>query len=284
LSLKHNFGLDHVVVAVRDLDASASRWKRLGFTLSARGVHSALMGTANCTVVFREDYIELLGVVADTDQNKSTRDFLRLGEGIERAAFATDDAAAGVAELKSRGLDAIGPLSFGRPVDWPGGGKAEARFDVFLWPLNRAPSGLGIFACQHLTRDAVWIPDLQTHANGALRIERVEIVSARPKAAAEQLGGLIDELASPVHDGSWRVRSGGGRATFLFYDRAAFARRYPDTVRAGAAREGAVALVIGSSDLAAAADALGTLAVAHEDAVSAPATAANGVIVSFVAL
>ena len=91
MSLKHNFGLDHVVVAVRDLVASASRWKRLGFTLSARGVHSALMGTANYTVVSREDYIELLGVVADTDQNKSTRDFLRLGEGIERAAFATDD-------------------------------------------------------------------------------------------------------------------------------------------------------------------------------------------------
>jgi hypothetical protein len=54
-------------------------------------------------------------------------------------------------------------------------------------------------------------------------------------------------------------------------------------VRAGAAREGAVALVIGTSDLVAAAGALGTLAVAHEDAASVPATAANGVIVSFVA-
>ncbi len=141
---------------------------------------------------------------------------------------------AAAAELRSRGLDAIGPLSFGRPVDLPGGGKAEARFNVFFWPPHQTPSGMGIFACQHLTRAAVWIPDLQTHANGAVCIKRVEVVSAHPKAAAERLSGLIDEPVSPAPDG-WRVRSGGKRATFVFYDRAGFARRYPDAVRAGAA-------------------------------------------------
>jgi hypothetical protein len=39
--------------------------------------------------------------------------------------------------------------------------------------------------------------------------------------------------------------------------------------------------VIGTADLAAAADMLGSLAVAHDDVVSARATAANGVVVSF---
>jgi hypothetical protein len=32
-----------------------------------------------------------------------------------------------------------------------------------------------LFACQHLTRDAVWIPALQDHANTATHIDRVEI-------------------------------------------------------------------------------------------------------------
>ena len=32
-------GLDHIVVVVRDLDAAAQRWRKLGFTLSPRGLH-----------------------------------------------------------------------------------------------------------------------------------------------------------------------------------------------------------------------------------------------------
>ncbi len=127
MPLKHSLGADHVVIAVRDLNASAARWKRLGFALSPRGAHSPQMGTANYTIVFREDYLELLGVVAATNQNKPTRNFLSMGEGIERTAFTSDDAAGGVAELKSRGVDAVGPVDFGRPVDLPGGGKGEAR-------------------------------------------------------------------------------------------------------------------------------------------------------------
>jgi len=78
------------------------------------------------------------------------------------------------------------------------------------------------------------------------------------------------------------VQSGGKRADFLFYDAAAFARRYPAAVRAGAAPDGAVALVIGTSDLAAASKALGAAGITHDGKVSAPATAANGAIVSFV--
>ena len=41
MPLKHILGLDHVVVTVRDLDASARQWQSLGFTVSPRGTHSA---------------------------------------------------------------------------------------------------------------------------------------------------------------------------------------------------------------------------------------------------
>src|SRR6478736_5011664 len=97
MSLKHILGTDHVVITVRDLDAAAAQWKRLGFTVSPRGLHSPQMGTANHTIMFGEDYLELLGVVAETEQNKPTRDLLKVREGIERTAFTTDDAAAGAA-------------------------------------------------------------------------------------------------------------------------------------------------------------------------------------------
>jgi len=281
MSLDCILGADHVVVAVRDLDASAAQWKRLGFTVSPRGLHSPLMGTANYTIMFGDDYLELLGVVAETEQNQPTRDLLKLREGIERTAFTTDDAAAGAADLKRRGLEPLGPVYFGRPVELPGGRKGEARFNVFRWPLNENPGGMRIFACQHLTRETVWIPELQKHANGASRIARIEILSGDPKAAAEHLSRLIDEPVSPAGD-AWRVPSGRKRADFLFCDAATFAKRYPEALRVGASSEGAAAIAIGTTDLAAAGKALGSLGIAHDAAVSVPAASANGVVVSFV--
>lgn len=280
MPLKHILGLDHVVVTVRDLDASARQWQSLGFTVSPRGTHSAILGSGNYTIMFGDDYVELLGILAETEHNKPTRDFLREREGIERAAFTTDDAAAGAAELKSRGLEPLGPVHFGRPVDLPNGGKGEAKFNVFRWPLDETPGSLRIFACQHLTRETVWIPELQNHANGASRIIRVEVLAADPKAAAEHMSRLIDEPVKQQDDG-WLVPSGGKRADFLFYDAAGLARRYPDAVRVGAAPAGAVAIALASTDLDGAAKALGSVGVRHGAALSVPAASANGLIVSF---
>jgi len=280
MPLKHILGLDHVVVTVRDLDASARQWQGLGFTVSPRGTHSPILGSGNYTIMFGDDYVELLGILAETEHNKPTRDFLKEREGIERAAFTTDDAAAGADELKSRGLEPLGPVHFGRPVDLPNGGKGEAKFNVFRWPLDENPGSLRIFACQHLTRETVWIPELQSHANGASRIISVEVLAADPKAAAEHLSRLIDEPVKQQDDG-WLVPSGGKRADFLFYDAAGLARRYPEAVRAGTARGGAVAIVLASNDLDVAAKALGPVGVRHGAALSVPAASANGVIVSF---
>jgi catechol 2,3-dioxygenase-like lactoylglutathione lyase family enzyme len=280
MPLKHILGLDHVVVTVRDLDAAAERWRGLGFTVSPRGTHSPHLGTGNYTIMFGEDYLELLGVLTPTDQNAPTRDYLAKREGLERAAFTTDDAAAGADELKARGLSPLGPVHFGRPVELPGGGAGEAKFNVFRWPLDQTPGGLRIFACQHLTRETVWIPQLQSHANRAARIIRVEVLAADPQAAAALLSNLIEEPMRQDGDG-WLVPSGGRRADFLFYDAAGFAARYPDAVREGGAGEGAAAIVLATSDIAGAKAALGEKAVAHGAALSVPASAANGVVLSF---
>lgn len=281
MSLQHVLGVDHVMVTVRDLDASAETWRRLGFTVSPRGTHSPHLGSGNYTIMFGEDYLELLGILTETEHNRPMREFLREREGVERIAFTTDDAAAGVREVQARGLNADGPVHFGRPVELPGGKLGEAKFNVFRWPLDQAPGGIRIFACEHLTRDTVWVPAWQSHANGVRRILRVEVLTGDPAAAAAQFGRLIDEQPITEAD-AWRVRSGGNRAEILFYDAAGFARRYPEAVRKGAAPEGAVALVLASDDLPGATQALGAVGVAHGGVVSAPAHAANGIIVSFV--
>ncbi len=243
MPLKHVIGVDHVVVTVRDLDRAAAEWAEIGFTLSPRGLHSAHIGTANYTMMLGEDYLELLGVVAPTDQNARTRAFLDAGEGIERTAFTAIDAVAGAADLVAEGLVPMGPVEFSRPVPLPDGREGEARFTVFRWPIDQNPGGMRIFACQHHTRDAVWLPELQRHANGATRILAVEIVSPDPRAAADQMARLIKQPTEEESD-AIRVRSGGTRADFLFSDRAAFARRHPGAKIDHLPAQGAIGLVL----------------------------------------
>lgn len=279
MALDHILGLDHVVVTVRDLDAAADAWRRLGFTVSPRGTHSAHLGSANYTIMFDEDYVELLGVLTPTPHLAPTIAFLETREGIERAAFTTDDAAAGAAELQARGVAAIGPVHFSRPVELPGGGTGEASFSVFRWPVEEAPGGLRIFACQHRTRDTVWIPELMRHANGARRLVQLEVLSADPEAAAEHLSRLVDEPIVAGPDG-FRVPSGGARADFLFTDAAGFADRYPASAREGATAEGAAALVIATADGAAAAAPPGAISDGAGGAF-VPASAATGVLLHF---
>src|SRR5256885_6181416 len=50
-----------------------------------------------------------------------------------------------------------------------------------------------------LTRNTVWIPELQRHPNGASRIVAIEILSAEPKTAAEHMSRLIDEPVSSAN-------------------------------------------------------------------------------------
>jgi hypothetical protein len=282
MALKHLVGLDHIVVLVRDLDGAAETWRRLGFTLAPRGTHSPHMGTGNHTIMLGADYIELIGVLTETAHNAPSRALLaRRGEGIERAALTTTDAAAGVEEIRERGIFGVGPIDFGRPVILPDGRRTEARFRVFQWPLDEAPAGMRIFACEHLTRDAVWIPELQRHANGATAIVRVEIVSAEPEREAGHMARLLDRPAEREPDGAVRVASGGSRGAFVFVAPDVLARRYPGVPLDGLPSDGAASLVLATSDPEAAARSVGAARVRSGQAVCVPPALANGVLLVF---
>ena len=45
--------IDHIVIVVGSLEQAADIYRRLGFTLSPKGVHSAALGTENHTIMLR---------------------------------------------------------------------------------------------------------------------------------------------------------------------------------------------------------------------------------------
>jgi len=67
-------GIDHVIVAVQDLEHARTVWTRLGFATSPRCRHIG-QGTANYCVMCRFDYIELLGIVDAADSVDRLRAF-----------------------------------------------------------------------------------------------------------------------------------------------------------------------------------------------------------------
>src|SRR4051794_40346721 len=260
VALKNVAGIDHAVVVVSDLDKAAENWKRLGFTLSPRGTHSARMGSGNYTIMLDPDYVELMGVLVETDHNAPTRAFLaERGEGIERVAFTAIDSAAGAEEIRARGYQPVGPLDFERPVTMPDGSLSAAKFRIFQWPIAEAPGGLRIFACQHKTRETVWIPELMKHANGAKYLKQVLIVSPDCAKDAAHLARLIDRDVKTETDGAFAVASGSDRADFVFLTRDQLGRRYPDVALAGLPERGGAGLVLATSDLAAAEKAIGSV-------------------------
>ena len=211
------------------------------------------------------------------------RAYLAQREGIERAAFTARDAAAGVAELQARGIAATGPVDFGRPVTLPDGTETMARFSTFNWPIEERPGDMRIFACQHHTRGAVWIPQLQQHANTATGIARVELLSRDPLAAARHMGRLIDREPQAQPDGAWCVPSGSSRAVFVFLSRPVLAARYPGVDVASLPDEGAAALVLRVADSARAREALARVPVsACGDKWVVPASHANGLMLVLV--
>src|SRR4029079_19335079 len=164
--------------------------------------------------------MELLGVLAATEHNAPARAFLeKNGEGIERIAFTAIDSTAGAQEIRAKGLPPVGPVDFERPVTLPNATVSAAKFRVFQWPVAEAPGGVRIFACQHKTRNTVWIPELMGHANGAQRLRHVLIVSPEPAADAAHLSRLVDRPVGAEPDGAVAVPSGSDRADFIFLSR-----------------------------------------------------------------
>lgn len=222
-------GVDHVYLLVNDLDASAALYRRLGFTLSPRGLHSKEKGTGNYTIMFPQDYFELLGIVAETPGNQFQRDRLaRDGEGLSAIACRIDTAVAAKQQLTALGL-ATGDVGvFSRPVDLPNGSTGVAAFETVQFAGSEVPQG-SVFMCQHKTRETVWLPELLDHANGGKGLSAIVALSANPAATAERFARLYADGKVTVKDGDEAsVATGKASAEIIVLSPQRAAEYYPN--------------------------------------------------------
>lgn len=221
-------GIDHCFCLVEDLDAAARLYRKLGFTLSPRGTHSAALGTANYTIMFQDDYLELLGVIAPTELNAARRDSLaESGEGLYAIAARVASARTAGPFLAAFGIKTEALKAFSRPVDLPDGTRATAAFETLAFSGDQVPQGM-LFMCEHLTRETVWLPELQEHPNTACGLGGILAMSEKPEQDANRFARLWADGVVSRSNGLYVVDTGKNSAPLILTDRGQMAVLYPN--------------------------------------------------------
>jgi catechol 2,3-dioxygenase-like lactoylglutathione lyase family enzyme len=180
-------GLDHIVHAVRDLDAAAALYRRLGFTVGARNRHP--WGTENHIVQFPGVFIELL-TVAEPDKlgadaisvlfGATTRRFLSRREGLSFLVLESLDAAADLEAFRISGISGADEVAtFGREAKRPDGTTVKVGFSLAFAQDAKAPE-IGFFTCQQHHPENFWNPAFQQHVNTATGVAGIILVADNP--------------------------------------------------------------------------------------------------------
>jgi len=224
-------GLDHLVLTVRDLDATEARYRALGFNLTPRAHHP--FGTSNNLAIFDGNFLELLGVSApekipDPEPGRysfggRTVAFLERGEGLSHIVLDTQDARADHRAFQAAGLATFEPLDFSRAATQPDGSDRTVSFSLcFALPPEPAPPH---FVCQQRhPPENFWRPEYQRHENGAAQIAEVALRADRPAALAPFYAALFGPAAVAETADGLVVSTGRGRISAL--TAAALARRF----------------------------------------------------------
>ena len=180
-------GLDHVVHAVRDLDAAAEFYRRAGFTVGARNRHA--WGTHNRIVQLQSCFVELLEV-AEPEKiaphgahsfsfGAFNRDFVGLREGFSMLILNSGNAVEDARGFETAGIGGFKVFDFAREGTKPDGATVKLAFSL-VFACDPASPHLGFALCQHHFPENFWDPAFQTHANGAKTVSGVAMVAENP--------------------------------------------------------------------------------------------------------
>ncbi|EJF95459.1 VOC family protein [Bartonella tamiae] len=236
-------GIDHCYLLVDDLEESAERYRRLGFQLSPLGRHSAHMGTANYTIIFYNDYIELLGIIEDTPLSTIQRQKLEnLGQGLHAVAARIDDAEKAKKSLNAFGFNVDNVQKFSRPLQTANGHEETAHFETLDFNISEIPQGR-LFMCAHKTPHLIWQNHLSRHQNGALALGGIFIVADHPEETAKRFGRLfqrqkiITNSDHTIMNESLILETGIDSASFYIMSINALKRRFPTLLQTEIAQE-----------------------------------------------
>jgi len=204
--------IDHIAINVHyQVDRAEKALRSLGFQVTERGHHS--LGSINHLMVFDNDYLELVGLPAETAQQQPLRpEIAETCTGINGLVFKTNSANDVYARLQELGMAGDPPKSFSRPVELAEGTidalfrTVKVRSDVF--PGHR------VYFCEHHTPEVVWRSEWQSHRNGATSLAECVIVAEDPARVAGEFAGILATDLDRSND-NLVMRLNGASLSFL---------------------------------------------------------------------
>jgi hypothetical protein len=184
--------LDHVVIAVTDLDQAMQDYHAQGYTVRAGGIH-ANGATHNALICFADGtYIELLALTGQ-EPFPGLLDFsvlCRDRRGLVGYALGSDDLLEECTRLIEAGIG-VGEISPGE--------RKRADGTLIRWRLMQVESGFAPFLIQDLTSRNLRVsddPEVTSHLNRAVGIRGIEIAVRSMDEALERYTGLTGTAPS----------------------------------------------------------------------------------------
>jgi len=177
-------GIDHLVIAVRDLGEARGRYEALGFTVVEGGRHP--VATHNALIALADGgYIELIAFYEPSPQHRWWQ-ALQRGGGLVDFCAQTDDLRADVAALRRAGVEIDDPVPLSRVR--PDGFELQWRLCI----PSKGYRGIAPFLIEDETPRAERVPRETAHANGAVGINGLILAVpdvSRPRAWYESILG-----------------------------------------------------------------------------------------------
>lgn len=168
---------DHIIIAVRDLDAAIADYQALGFAVYYGGKHLHKPTHNGLIALADGSYLELLAPV-DPAEIDGTIALLATGEGFAGYALLSQDLAADGARLQAAQLPFAGPSD---------GHRDRYDGERVLWQAINLAGSRSPFLIADVTDHLLRVPqdpDKIDHANGAISVTGVT-VAVRDLAMAE---------------------------------------------------------------------------------------------------
>jgi hypothetical protein len=258
-------GIDHLVIAVRDLDFAGRFYEQLGFKVGGRNRHP--WGTANRIVQLQGCFLELVtvedeGLVPPHAERhfsfgRFVSDYLSRREGLAMLVLESSDADLDARAFGRARIGSFEPFHFERRGTRPDGSETRVAFTL-AFARDPAAPGIGFFTCQHHFPENFWSPAFQDHPNKASAVAAVSLVSPEPGRHTPFLAPFTGADPAERGEGDLTFALGRGRIDVMTPDDAAetfgsvevdpgsaslaaFAVRVPDVAR--------LELILGSADI-----------------------------------
>ena len=191
-------GIDHIVIAVHDLDKAIQTYRNLGFTVVEGGRHP--YGSYNALIGFQDgSYVEIIAFYEESPKHVWWDLLHKRGGGLVDFCMQTNDIRADYQAFKDQGVEMTDIADLGR-----------ARPDGYYleWINNKTLGkyqGIIPFIIEDKTPREERLPKETTHANGVTGIDTLTLITSDITLPKQVMGNVLKQDPKIVQHGDLKA-------------------------------------------------------------------------------